>query len=392
MRICFFNYHYDLEGTSRGAAAQIRSIAQGLENLGHQVNLHFRAAQRQGQESTYGGLKRFGLLRRYGHVPRLLLRNVVFFRQECRILDAFRPDVLMAVHHYGNLSALLAAKRRNIPFVLFSETPMEYEYSLFYTQYHPYPAMGRWIEGMNVRGADQVLCISEILKGYLMRYGAAATRLHVVPNGVDHRLFYPRQPDSELVSRLALQDKQVIGFVGTFQFFSDVKQFMAVVHAVCTTHPQAVFLFVGSGETREEIRRAATACGLSDRLVFTGPIPHHEIPRYLSVMDVVLCPYRGDYLFYGSPLKPLEYMAAGKATLCTAVGQIKELIHDGCNGMLFPWDDERILLEKLLLLLRDASLRQSLGAMARKTIESQWTWELQVSRMERVLKMAAGRS
>lgn len=388
MRISFFNYHYDVAGTARGAAAQIYAIAAGLERLGHQVDLHFRAAKQSGAERTYGGLKRIGWVRRYGNVPRLLLRNPSLFRRECQLLDAFSPELVLAVHSYCNISALLAARSRRLPFVLFCETPLEYEYSLFFPQYYSYPHLGRWFEGMNVRAADQVTCVSEVLKGYMTRYNVPATKLHVIPNGVDQLAFRPQPADEEIRARFRLHDRFVVGFVGTFNFFTDVETFVGTIESVCDHHPQTVFFFVGHGEASERVRREGERRNLNQHLVFAGVIEHDQVPRYLSVMDVAICPYRGDYLFYGSSMKLLEYMAAGKATIATALGQTKEVITDGHNGMLFEWGDHVTMQHKLLMLIKNEELRRRLGLNARKTIEQGWTWDVQVSRIAQVLQLA----
>ncbi|MBF0531223.1 MAG: glycosyltransferase, partial [Deltaproteobacteria bacterium] len=66
---------------------------------------------------------------------------------------------------------------------------------------------------------------------------------------------------------------------------------------------------------------------------------------------MVMASYRGYYLFYNSPMKLLEYMAAGKAVLITALGQIKELNQDGHNGMRFEWEDNQAMHRKLMWLL-----------------------------------------
>jgi len=390
MRISFFNYHYDIEGTARGAAVQIRSIAEALQMLGHEVDLHFRAARKPGRERAYGGMKKIPWLRRYANVPRLILRNFHFYREECRLIAEFRPDVVLAAHSYCNLSAVTAARRCGVPCVVLAETPMEYEYSMFFTPFYSYPVLGRWLEGMNIRSASQVICISEILKGYMMRYAVPATRLHVIPNGVDHHLIRPVPPDEDLRHRFGLTHRRVVGFVGTFQFFGNVDATMEIIEKVCGEMKDVVFLFVGEGEAGKCLRDKGERMGLGEHLLFTGAVTHEEVPSFLSVMDVVFASYRGDYLFYGSPMKLLEYMAAGKAVLGTALGQIKELIVDGYNGMLFEWGDNATMYRKLLSLLQDPALRRKLGDNARKTIEENWTWEIQASHIVEVLQKALG--
>ena len=194
MKISYFNYHYDIEGAALGAANQIRALAAALTRLGHQVDVQFRTPRQPGEPRQYLGLKTIRGLRRYGHVPRLIGRNFRLIRQELQLLDRFRPDVVLAVSSYANFSALAASRRRRLPLVLFAEAPLEYEYRLFYPQYYRYPWLSRTLEGINVRGAHQVTCISEVLKGYLMRYDVPAAKLHVVPNGADHLTFTPGSP------------------------------------------------------------------------------------------------------------------------------------------------------------------------------------------------------
>lgn len=388
MKVAYFNYHYDIHGSAIGAATQIRAIAAALIRLGHQVDVQFRTAKQPGEPREYLGLKKIQGLRRYGHVPRLICRNFALLREELKLLDEFHPDVVLAVSSFANFSALAAAHRRRLPLVLFAEAPLEYEYRLFYPQYYRYPWLTRWLEGINVRGADQVICISEVLKGYLMRYEVPAAKLHVVPNGVDHLSFTPREPDPELRDRLHLKDRLVIGYIGSFEFFSDVERLLTLVGKVIAAHPQVVFLFVGQGRVDDAIRRGAEAAGLGPHFIFTGGMPHELIPRFLSVMDIVISPYKEDYLFYNSSMKLLEYMAAGKAILSPALGQIKEVVLNGYNGMLYEPGDHGAMLRHLFTLLEQEELRRRLGAMARLTIENDWTWDLQGARLAHVLQLA----
>lgn len=389
MRISYFNYHYDIEGKALGAATQVRAIAAALSRLGHQVDLQFRAARRPGENRGYLGLKRVHWPRRFGHVPRLIWRNFALLRQEIGLLQAFRPDVVLAVSSYCNLSALLAARRLRLPLVLFAEAPLEYEYGLFFPQYHRYAALGRGLEGLNLRGADQVICISEILKGYFMRYGVPSVKLHVVPNGVDHQRFRPQPADPHIQAGYGLENRLVIGYIGSFEFFGDIPRFLDLARTIGAAHPQTVFFMVGQGDLCDALRQQAAAAGLVDRFIFPGVQPHDRIPAFISVMDLVISPYKSDYLFYGSSMKLLEYLAAGKAAVFPALGQIKELIADGYNGRLYEAEDLAALTAELLELIDDQPQRRRLGTNARRTIELGWTWERQAIRISQVLESAA---
>ena len=69
--------------------------------------------------------------------------------------------------------------------------------------------------------------------------------------------------------------------------------------------------------------------------------------------------------FYYSPIKIYEYLAAGKAVLTSRVGQIKEIIQDNENGMLFETNnfDERKV--KCFQLIENQTLRVKLGKQPR---------------------------
>jgi glycosyltransferase involved in cell wall biosynthesis len=392
VRISYFNYHWEVDGAALGAVTQVRSIASSLVRLGHDVDLQFRnprpnlPAQDPGRLS---GLESFTWLRKYGHVPKLLLKNRRYLREETRLLGSFHPDVLLSVYSFCNFSGLNAAGRMRIPYVVFADAPMEYEYSLFYRQYYSYPALGRQLEGLVMRRADEIICISDILKGFLMRYGVEAEKIHVIPNGIDPEAFKPGDPDPEIQSAYNLKDRVVIGYIGNFQFFSDLPAFFDMVRHTCAENPEVVFFFVGEGAIGTQMQHMAAQGDLKDRMIFTASmIPHEQVPRYLSVMDIPISPYKNDHLFYNSSMKTLEYMAAGKPTVATALGQIKELIHDGCNGMLYEPEDYRALGAKVALLARDPELRRAMGAEARKTVRADWAWERQASRIACVLRKA----
>jgi glycosyltransferase involved in cell wall biosynthesis len=379
-------------GGALGSVVQSRAIAAGLQRRGHDVHLHFPSARQPGRPTPLtAALRASGPLRRYGHLPKVMLRNFPLTRRCLTAIDAQRPDVVLGLNGLCNFSLPLACRLRNIPLVLFCEEPSEYEYSVFFPQYYAYPALSRWVERTSLRSARQVVCISEVLKGYLVRHGLEASRIAVVPNGVDHRLFRPMPPDPELRHKLGLGDRLTVGFVGSFNFFPEVRPFLQECGMLLQTFPDVCFLFVGHSGGAAELQREAVAAGLGGSFVFAGSAEHERIPAFLSVMDVAISPYRADYLFYGSSMKILEYMAAGKVVLAPALGQIRELVVDRFNGLLYEGGDFASFGVQLAELLREPGLRTRLGTAARSSIESGWTWDIQATRIEHVLLKAMGR-
>jgi glycosyltransferase involved in cell wall biosynthesis len=103
-------------------------------------------------------------------------------------------------------------------------------------------------------------------------------------------------------------------------------------------------------------------------------VPAHAIPELLSSMDAAVAPYSAQPQFYFSPLKVLEYMAAGLPVVASRIGQIQELIRDGETGLLCEPDDAIALAERLRQLRGDPGLRSKLGTAARDAVLKNHTW------------------
>jgi hypothetical protein len=100
-------------------------------------------------------------------------------------------------------------------------------------------------------------------------------------------------------------------------------------------------------------------------------------------MDVAVAPYPapGPGGFYFSPLKVLEYMAAGLPVVASRVATIEEMIEPGRHG--FSWNPAapRRWPGAMEALRRDPDGRARLGAAARARVESRYTWDQVVARI-----------
>src|SRR5690606_2384217 len=94
-------------------------------------------------------------------------------------------------------------------------------------------------------------------------------------------------------------------------------------------------------------------------------------------------PATGDPYF--SPLKVLEYLAAGAVAVASRVRQLPELIDHGRPGGLAAPSDPAALAAALFLLAADPALRRELAEAGRDRIERTRTWRHVVDRtLERV--------
>lgn len=314
-----------------------------------------------------------------------------FARRIDAVAAEFRPNILHA--HSPVLDALAAlrvAKARNLPLL--------YEIRAFWEDAAVGNGTGREgslryratkaLESWAVRHADAVAVICEGLRGDLITRGIAADKIMVSPNGVDMHMFGdPPSRDETLAAELGLTGADVVGFIGSFYDYEGLDDLIAAMPALVAARPNVHLLLVGGGPMETALK--AQAAG-SDRIHFIGRVPHEQVERYYSLIDILAYPRKKMRLTdLVTPLKPLEAMAQGKLVAASDVGGHRELIEDGATGTLFAPGDPAAIAAALASLLGDRSGRDERRATARAFVERDRNWSSNISRYEPVYRKLA---
>ena len=315
-------------------------------------------------------------------------------RRVDEIVEQFKPDLLHA--HSPVLTALAGlrvARRRNLPLL--------YEIRAFWEDAAVGNGTGREgsakyrltraIESWAVRRADGVAVICDGLRRDLIARGIDPGKIMVSPNGVDLDLFgAPTPPDQALAQSLGLSG-DVIGFIGSFYDYEGLDDLIAAMPALVAARPEAQLLLVGGGPMGEALRAQALASPVASRIHFVGRVPHQEVERYYSLIDILAYPRKAMRLTeLVTPLKPLEAMAQGKLVAASDVGGHRELIEDGVTGSLFAPDDPAAIARSLAALLADRASWDVRRATARAFVERERNWSSNISRYDPVYRKLAG--
>lgn len=312
------------------------------------------------------------------------------------LVDAWQPDLLHA--HSPVLDALAAlrvARRRGLPCL--------YEIRAFWEDAAVGNGTGtegdwryrltRRLETHAVRRADAVAVICEGLRGDLIARGIDADKIMVSPNGVDLDLFgAPPRRDDALAAELGLGNS-VIGYIGSFYDYEGIDDLIAAMPALVARVPDAQLLLVGGGPMADALAAQAAASPVAERIHFVGRVPHDQVERYYSLIDVLAYPRKAMRLTeLVTPLKPLEAMAQGKLVAASNVGGHRELIEDGVTGTLFAPNSPPSIAAALSALLSDRSTWEKRRILARNFVESERNWSSNILRYEPVYhKMLARR-
>ena len=313
----------------------------------------------------------------------------------CKLARDWRPDVLHA-HSPAlcGLAGLKAARRLGVPLV--------YEIRAFWEDAAVGNGTGREgsmkyrltraLEDHVVERADAVFTICHGLRDDLVARGHAGGKIGISPNGVDMAMFGDPPPrDDALGEQLGLGSGPVVGFIGSFYDYEGLDDLVAAMPRLLERHPGAKLLLVGGGPMDAGLRAQAAASPARDAILFTGRVPHGEVERYYSLVDVLAYPRKASRLTeLVTPLKPLEAMAQRRLVAASDVGGHRELVEDGTTGTLFPADDPQGCADALATLLDDRGHWDAMRALAAAHVAQRHDWADNVKRYQVVYQRLLG--
>lgn len=305
-----------------------------------------------------------------------------------------QPFVLHAAsNHWNGLAAVTTARRLGIPSIyevrgLWEVTRGSRDPNWMGGGMYRYMAR---MEADAAANADKVITITNALREELIARGVDERKITVVPNGVETSRFTPRERNQELAARHGLQDKTVVGYVGSILDYEGLGLLIDAAQKLKQERDDVAFLLVGDGAELAQFREKVESENLTDIVIFTGRVPHHEVEDYYSIIDI--CPFPRLPLpvcEMVSPLKPFEAMAMGKAIIASDVAALSEIVKDQENGLLFEKGNAASLTDSLRKMLDDSDLRERLAENGRKWVRNERDWNHLAERVSLIYSSLGG--
>lgn len=242
--------------------------------------------------------------------------------------------------------------------------------------------LGRWAQRMVWNNVDYVLPVTHVLAHMVAEYGVPPARIAIIPNGINTERFGHAPATAAAKRALGLQARIVVGFAGFIRGWNETDRIVDFVAGHGAEH-DLHFLVVGDGPAHELLLAHARRKGVAGRVTITGVISRDQVAAHVAAFDIAVLP---GVTPYSSPLKLLEYMYLGRAIAAPDTANIREILTDGHDAVLFDPSRPGAMEEALLRLCGDDALRARLGQQARRTIsEKNLTWSRNA---ERVLALA----
>lgn len=304
------------------------------------------------------------------------------------VVAAERPGIVHAASNFRNgLAAVDTARRQGLASVyevrgLWQITRLvrepEFEGSDMF-------ALSERLEAQAATLADRTIVITRALGDHLVGLGVPEDRVVVVPNGVDTQRFRPRERDTALAAELGIGDRTVVGYVGGLVEYEGLDLLMEATQELRRDRDDFVVLVVGDGRSLAQLRATALERGVADTVVFTGRVPHEDVERYYSLVDIAPFPRLPERVCeLVSPLKPFEAMAMGKAVVASDVAALAEIVDDGVTGQLFTKGSAPELARVLRSLLDSPEHRAAVAERGLRWVRDERDWRTLAPRVAEV--------
>jgi glycosyltransferase involved in cell wall biosynthesis len=370
-------YHFRTKGTG-AEGVHIAGIASAFKQLGHEVVF---ASPTGANPLTTAGADPFGTSKRRSLLSRVtawappvvfelleILYNRVWGSRLRGLLRKERPDLIYERHAFFLSATARLAEQHGVPLIVEVNELAGDER----VRAQPwFSGLARAADRFTFARARRIVVVSPHLKRRIVEMGVEEEKVLVLPNAVSEEMLAAAVEPEAVRERLGCRETIVVGFVGWFVAWHRLEVLLAQFAPLARKEPRLRLVLVGNGPLKEALASQAAELGMADRVIFTGPVPHAEVPSHIAAFDIAVVPHSNEYR---SPIKLFECMALGRAVVAPGTEPIAQVIRDGENGVLFDPEKPESLGERLAALISDEELRERLGARARADVAERHTW------------------
>ena len=309
----------------------------------------------------------FGWVR---HYPKIV-RHVVYMYKLWR--ESKRADVIYALDPISvGLPALIVATLTRLPFLIRLGGDYAWEQGVgrfgitqtldeFVTKKSPRPLMVRLlatVQSFVTKRAYRVVAPSEYLKSVIKTWGVKAENIVVI-----HSALYPLLVEGtkeELKKQLSFPTPTIIS-AGRLVPWKGFVALIEVVASMKEKYPDISLVIAGDGEELAALQTKVKVLNLEQNVRFVGRISKEALGASIKAADVFVL----NTAYEGLSHQLIEVMDLGTPVITTTAGGNPELITDGVNGILFPFDDKAAIIDGLTRLLEYPETRSRIVQSAR---------------------------
>src|SRR6266404_7731773 len=241
-----------------------------------------------------------------------------------------------------------------------------------------------WLRRLGVSRMHRILSVSAYTQRQMMAHNnLEEDRFCIFPNTLDP--LAPARRTKLDRSALGLPQGHMLLSVSRLASSETYKNIRSVIESmpeVLAQAPDTFYVIVGDGAQRSTFEELARDMGLADKVFLPGAVSDELLPSYYENCDLFVLPSTKE----GFGIVFLEAMCHGKACIGARAGGVPEVLRDGVSGILVdPANLSTQVPEAILRLLKDPSLRKTMGANGRACLDENFSFGRFRDRLEQIL-------
>jgi glycosyltransferase involved in cell wall biosynthesis len=279
-----------------------------------------------------------------------------------RIFAAQRPDIVHTHSGKAGVVGRLAAARAGVPLII---------HTVHGPSFGPFQG---WLPNFLFLRAERhaahvthhFVVVANAMKTQYLRAGIGRPdQFTRILSGFALEPFLAATQDPALRAQFGLETSDiVVGKIARLFKLKGHDDLLSVAPALVRVCPQLKFLLVGDGPWRDRFESKVRARGLEKHFAFAGLVSPTMVARLVGIMDLIVHLSSRE----GLPRALAQALAAARPVVAYDSDGASEVCFENQTGFLVPVGDRARLSERVLLLARDASLRERLGRTGREFV------------------------
>lgn len=393
-KILFLRTDHWFNIKSGGSVGHIAGVVNGFKSLNLKVNVVSSddLTGIENDEYFHKVEPIYGHGRNLPNIPELIYNNQLlhYIDEYWKILN---PAFIYQRYSLGNYIGVILRNKYKIPYICEYNGSFTWMAKNWDNKELFHKKLLNKIEILNLKAADLVVVVSEVMKNELIKRGIDEDKILINPNGVNPKLYSPLIDGSKVRNLYNIGDKIVCGFIGTFGKWHGAEVLVESFGQFLLHNPSYVdkvlLLLIGDGVTMPLIKENICKYHIEKQCILTGLVPQEQGPQYLAACDILLSPHVPNpdgTPFFGSPTKLFEYMAMGKGIIASDIEQIGKILRHNYTSWMAKPGDINSLEAGLKKLIEDETLRRRLGFAAREEVCEKYTWQEHTRKIIKKLK------
>jgi glycosyltransferase involved in cell wall biosynthesis len=169
----------------------------------------------------------------------------------------------------------------------------------------------------------------------------------------------------------------ILGWIGYIQPNAGIERLLWAYSDLGRQYQNLEILFVGKIHPNFQNSFQSIIQKINNKNIrIVPPVKYPEVVKYYDIIDIAFMLYENVPQYRrNTPMKLYEAMAKGIPVIATPIGDVKAIVEKSHCGLMVDFNDNKDLIEKLILLIESKKLRKTMGHNGHLTAMNKFRWD-----------------